>query len=134
MMPKSILLIEDNPDLRSATREFFNLEGFTVLEAENGEAALKILESSHNISLIFLDMNMPVMCGQEFLHKAHDKNLLAGIKIIIFATRFPAEIPQAKSYSFLKKPADIEHLLTAALTYCSPTAPMHSKEEALQAS
>jgi CheY-like chemotaxis protein len=64
---KTILIIDDDMLHRILVRRIlensFNLK---VIEANNGEAALKILKNKEKIDLIFTDINMPVMDGYEF--------------------------------------------------------------------
>ena len=62
----SILVVEDDPDLREALCQTLNMAGYEVLEAENAEAALGILDS-RKLSLIISDVQMPGMHGDELL-------------------------------------------------------------------
>ena len=58
---KTILVVEDNEINRLMLSELLSLE-YTVLEAENGQQALDVLEKRKDeISLILLDITMPVM-------------------------------------------------------------------------
>ena len=67
MYRKRILVVEDNELNREILREILSVE-YHVLEAENGQTALKVLqEHKSSISLIFLDVMMPVMDGYTFL-------------------------------------------------------------------
>jgi CheY-like chemotaxis protein len=61
-----ILLVEDNLSLASNFLEILDLEGYQVSTVPNGQMALEALQSGR-YSLIFLDINMPVMNGMEFL-------------------------------------------------------------------
>jgi CheY-like chemotaxis protein len=67
MDPHHILIIEDEPDLRETLKELFQLEGFKVLTASNGQEGLKALRESGKPCLIFLDLMMPIMSGWEFI-------------------------------------------------------------------
>ncbi|MBN8554372.1 MAG: response regulator [Deltaproteobacteria bacterium] len=111
-----ILLIEDNDELRSAIKDLFELDGFTALEACHGAQAIDILKKPHNISLIFMDLNMPVMSGEEFLRSAKELKLVENIKIIVFATKIPKAL--SDEYQTLKKPAEIDELLNLAKSFC----------------
>lgn len=65
---KIILVAEDNKLIRNSLIDFLTNEGFGVIAAKNGEAALKlILEFMPD--LIFSDIHMPVMDGLELLKK-----------------------------------------------------------------
>lgn len=58
----SILVCDDERDIRSALRIYLENEGYTVLEAENGEDALRILETK-DVHLVLMDIMMPVLDG-----------------------------------------------------------------------
>lgn len=67
---QTILLIDDDEDIRTSIKEALELEGHQVLEAENGKKGLALIlnnEIPKNLSLIILDMMMPLMNGEEFL-------------------------------------------------------------------
>ena len=60
----AVLLVEDGEPLRQALARVLQLEGFRVLEAENGAVALQTLQSlGGSVDLILTDITMPVMDG-----------------------------------------------------------------------
>ena len=62
---KTILLVDDDNELREALAEQFDLyEGFTVIQAENATQGVKLAESERT-DLILLDVDMPDMDGRE---------------------------------------------------------------------
>lgn len=64
---KKILVVEDNAINRMMLEEILSPE-YTMLEAENGQEALSVLEREQDtVSLILLDIVMPVMDGYTFL-------------------------------------------------------------------
>jgi two-component system alkaline phosphatase synthesis response regulator PhoP len=66
--PPVILIVEDDPILLKMYSEKFTFEGFSVLNARDGEEALKVaVESSPDI--ILLDIMLPKMSGTDFLEK-----------------------------------------------------------------
>lgn len=56
---KTILLVEDEEDVRLTTKLLLEARGFTVVEAVNGPTALRILESGAKIDIVFSDIVMP---------------------------------------------------------------------------
>ncbi len=64
--PETILVVEDELALRSLTRVFLEAHGYTVLEAENGEAAI-LISAAHRgpVHLLLTDVIMPGMNGRE---------------------------------------------------------------------
>ncbi len=70
MLPKKILVVEDNQINRTMLRDILSAE-YQVLEAENGQDALAVLKQyKEEISLILLDIVMPVMDGYTFLSQS----------------------------------------------------------------
>jgi DNA-binding response OmpR family regulator len=54
--------VEDDPSIRECVAEFLGLEGYRILVARNGQAALEIAE--HELPrLVLLDMRMPILAG-----------------------------------------------------------------------
>ncbi len=60
-----VLVVDDESRMRKLLRDFLVKSGYEVLEAENGEKAIDIFMETKNISLIVLDVMMPVMDGWE---------------------------------------------------------------------
>lgn len=68
---KTVMVIEDDTDIRTSLKEILELQGYDVLTAENGLDALSVLKGSAKPNLILLDMKMPIMDGWEFAEKFH---------------------------------------------------------------
>jgi CheY-like chemotaxis protein len=68
--PKAtILLVEDDADVRALLSTYFDRSGYHLLEAQNGEEALKVSELYEGtIDLLITDMMMPVMSGPHLVH------------------------------------------------------------------
>lgn len=67
MIMKTILLIEDNDDIRENTAEILDLAGYKVLTAENGKTGVE-LAMEHKPDLVICDIMMPVLDGYGVLH------------------------------------------------------------------
>lgn len=65
-MAKTILMVDDKPNMRAMVRDYLTEENFCVLEAENGQQALAMARQEKP-DLILLDIMMPKMDGYEFL-------------------------------------------------------------------
>ncbi len=63
-MPKKILIVEDEANIRELLRLYLEREGYTVLEAENGVEGIKKWKSDKP-DMLLLDVMMPVMDGYE---------------------------------------------------------------------
>ncbi|MCP5107978.1 MAG: response regulator [bacterium] len=90
-MKKNILIVDDSPTLRASVNFVLVGSGFTVFQADNGVAGLKMLEEIREkklrINLIISDINMPKMNGLEFLQAVKDpKSPARFIPVIILTT------------------------------------------------
>ena len=80
----SVLLIEDDGDLRDALREWFAAEGLVVACGSNGEDAIRILGQGLKPSAILLDLQMPKMDGAEFRRRQLRDPGIAEIPVVAF--------------------------------------------------
>lgn len=63
---ENILLVEDDPSLRMMMAGFLKGLGYSVLEADNGEAALEaVKDAAHPVELLITDITMPKMSGRD---------------------------------------------------------------------
>jgi CheY-like chemotaxis protein len=72
MLPK-VLLVEDDDVIREIYAMKFELEGFPIATAENGQVGLKMV-NEFQPEIILLDMMMPVMGGLEFMRTLNDSH------------------------------------------------------------
>ena len=83
MQKKQVLVVEDNELNREILSEILSAQ-YQVLEAENSQAALELLEGCKgSISLIFLDVMMPVMDGYTFLDRVRADQELSLIPVVV---------------------------------------------------
>ena len=68
----TILVVDDDPRVRSILVEHVSYAGFRVVEAGDGQEALAVLERER-ISLVFTDLRMPVMDGVGLLRRARPR-------------------------------------------------------------
>jgi two-component system, chemotaxis family, chemotaxis protein CheY len=105
----TLLVVEDNPDLRSALVEVLTDEGYSVLSAENGEEALQVL-SGVTVQAILLDLEMPFMDGREFLRRRVKSPELSAIPVVVLSA-WVERVPTPTATRILTKPATIEAIL-----------------------
>lgn len=115
---KCVLIVEDDADIRETLRQLLEMEGYEVQVATNGKEGLEALKTIQRPCLILLDLMMPVMNGWEFLQARQDDIFLATIPVVVVSA---IHVDQAKNpgvTGFIKKPVDLEHLLTVVNQYC----------------
>ena len=84
----NVLIVDDSPILRKAIRKVTRLAGVVddrIHEAGNGREALDILETVW-IDLVLLDLNMPVMDGEQFATELRKNPDLADVAIVVVST------------------------------------------------
>ena len=124
-MGTPILVVEDDPDIRSTLQMVLTDEGYEVNEARNGQEALQHLRASQRLHVVLLDYLLPVMDGVEVLRQvAEDRYLKKHAYLCITArTHFPdAEAEQLFAtlhVPILFKPFELEELLEAVANAAS---------------
>lgn len=109
---KSILIIEDDLSVREILKDVLLSEGYSTLEAINGQHALEVL---HNCpfrpDLIILDMMMPIMDGYSFLQKWRECEPKDSSKIPIVVTSATMQKLPGGISGFIPKPFEVSVLL-----------------------
>ena len=82
---RSILVVDDDPDVRDAIASVLGDEGYQVTSAGNGREALEQLRKRTRPSLILLDMVMPDMDGWNFRMELKKQPELAAIPVVILS-------------------------------------------------
>ena len=115
----SILVIDDDLDIRREVTEILREEGIEVLGASNGGEALRMLRGWLPPSVILLDLLMPGTDGWEFRRAQLADPTLAAIPVLVFSSfdsgaRNAADLRTA---GFLTKPFTIAELLSAIAVF-----------------
>ncbi len=109
MNPHTILVVDDDVDIRDSLRDALGDEGYTVRLASNGKEALDLLPSLKRPYGIILDVSMPEMNGTEFYQEMRSVPAFADIPVLIL-TSDPARAP--KGLPMMKKTVDLDRMLT----------------------
>jgi CheY-like chemotaxis protein len=121
-LAKRLLIVEDAIDIQTLLRRLFEMEGYTVQCASNGQEAIEVLQQTQDLpSLILLDLMMPVMDGFEFRQKQKQVDDWSSIPTVVMTADGDAQSPRLKieATGFLRKPVDIDTLLSTAERYCA---------------
>ncbi len=106
-----ILIVDDEPVIRSTLREVLEFEDYEVCEAGSGLEALEVAKTE-KIILAFLDVKMPGMDGVETLEKIKELYDFPIIMISAHATIDKVvEAIKKGAYDFISKPVDLNRLL-----------------------
>lgn len=112
----TVLVVDDDAEIRETLTLLLQQEGYKVLGAENGVQALEQLRGGHP-NVMLLDLMMPVMSGWEVLDELGETGELAKVPIIVISAMCA---PGARAC--LRKPVNIEELLTLVGRCCREPA------------
>jgi CheY-like chemotaxis protein len=114
MMPKkTIMVVDDDADVRDAVTDLLEGHGYAVIPASNGQEALDELKAGEKPSLILLDVMMPIMDGQAFSAEQQADPELSDIPVVAF-TAFGAALDKMKDMKVsarIEKPVQADELL-----------------------
>jgi len=114
--PHTVLIVEDEEDLRELMRDALQMRGYSVITAEEGTDALRKLDELGPPCLILLDLLMPGMNGWDFFEKMRERPELTSVPVIVHssaAARAPAGVTRV-----LQKPLAFERLVSIVAEYC----------------
>jgi two-component system chemotaxis response regulator CheY len=83
---KRILVVDDSASVRKTVRDALEQAGFVVVEAENGELALRVLAERDPVDLLLVDVNMPIMDGYEVIRRTRAMSRYAVMPIFVMTT------------------------------------------------
>jgi two-component system, chemotaxis family, chemotaxis protein CheY len=113
-MKKTILIVEDFATSRKVISSFLEGRGYSILQAEDGMEAMKIIEQGAKIDLIITDFNMPRMNGDELVEKVRMLPQYMFIPIFVLSTETNKQKQQraldANITAWINKPYKIEEL------------------------
>jgi CheY-like chemotaxis protein len=119
----SILLVEDDDDVREALDETLQAEGFLVASVANGSKAIEWLRAHRTtFCVVLLDLMMPVMDGKAFLTVRRTDDFLSTIPVVVItASGGRSEIAHGHGVAAcISKPIDLPSLL-GAIQSCAPS-------------
>jgi len=112
---RTLLIVEDNKDVRNIFAEVFQGVGYHVIEAGNGEEALALMAHEHTaVSVVLTDLRMPVMDGLELATRIKGDERFSSIPVVLLSATPMSNSWQALEVfsALLTKPCSFEHLLS----------------------
>lgn len=115
----SVLVVEDDLDIRETFQQLLEIEGYRVLTAGNGQEGIDVLKRADELPcLILLDLMMPVMNGWEFLEVQKSDPKIARIPVVVVTAAGKEKERTVSAAGFLKKPIELDTLLATVARYC----------------
>ncbi|HVM97296.1 MAG TPA: UDP-3-O-acyl-N-acetylglucosamine deacetylase, partial [Candidatus Acidoferrales bacterium] len=108
----TVLLVDDEPQIRTSLRGILAEEGLRVLEAEDGRQALDVIRNEHP-ELVILDIWMPEMDGLQLLQHINDNSLPPAVIMISGHGNIETAVMATKlgAFDFIEKPFSLDGLL-----------------------
>jgi CheY-like chemotaxis protein len=107
-----VLIIDDDSDIREVIKTFLEADGYCVNVANDGSEALRQLQNGGKPALIFLDLMMPRMDGEQFVKKLR-RSKFAKTPVVILSGYSVAKekADELGAVCCLMKPVEIDDLL-----------------------
>ena len=118
----SVLVVEDDPELRALYRAMLQMEGFAVVAVEDGVDALRHIEVDPPDAVV-LDLGLPRLGGRDVHREITGRMEMRGIPIVV-VTGEPIDDLDPKDFAcILRKPLDPQSLINAVRD-CLRNAPV----------
>lgn len=109
-----VLLVDDETKFRANLADRLKLRDYEVVEAQNGEEAIRLARNDLDIDVIVLDRKMPGMSGEQTLSEI--KTFRPAVQIIMLtghgSMESAMETGRLEAYGYLQKPCEIDELIT----------------------
>ncbi len=123
---KSVLVVEDDEDIRDALMDILVSEGYETHGASDGRQGLAQLKGMPTPSLVLLDLMMPGMNGWEFLEAQKADPALAAHKVVTISALRPTQSLEDPTplevEGALPKPLSLEGILKQVKVFCEVPA------------
>lgn len=121
--PHDVLAVDDDYDVLFALQDVLEMEGYRVIPARSGREALELLRRGLRPAVILLDLMMPEVSGWEFRAQQAEDPELARIPVVVVSGQglSDKEVSTLGVDGYLKKPVDLDQLLTAVGRYAHPS-------------
>lgn len=119
-MNHTVLIVDDDYDLRETLRDVLQDEGYTVATAEDGLAALEYLQRNSAPCMILLDWMMPRCNGAEFRERQRQLPELAAIPVVLLTAdeRREEKVAATGAQHYLAKPVSHATLCSVVRSIC----------------
>jgi DNA-binding response OmpR family regulator len=110
---KTVLLVEDDLEIRDILQDVLEADGFDVFPASNGKQALDFLNLNQpqKADLVILDLMMPMVSGWQVMEQMNRDPRLSGIPVLVLSA-VARDKPEGAT-AFLRKPFNIDEFCDA---------------------
>ena len=108
---RTVLIIDDEPDIREIFETMLGHDGYNVLTANDGVEAMDLLRHGARPDVILLDLMMPQMDGWQFRVAQRRDPAIAAIPVIAVSADRTAKAAAIDADAYLAKPVDVNTLL-----------------------
>jgi len=112
----TVLIVDDDADIRASLQDFFEDQGFEVATAADGLQALDLLEEEKLPCVVVLDLLMPQLDGNEVYDRMQKDPRLANVPVIV-STSDPSRAPSGAL--IMRKPVNLDRLLRVVRQHCA---------------
>lgn len=125
MSDRPVLVVEDDPELRTIYEEVLSDGGFSVVAARDGLDALEKLHAGTMPCVMLLDLRMPRMTGWELAERMRADPRWQGVPFIVVAAyyRIAEEAERIGAAAWLQKPIDLTRLVDVVEGACRASQP-----------
>jgi CheY-like chemotaxis protein len=114
----TILIVDDDDDLRGSLCESLADEGYDVVGVAHGGEALEYLRRAPPPRMILLDLAMPVMNGWQFRAAQQSDPVIAGIPVVVLTAETSSRRGTLNVDELIPKPISLDRLLSVVVDYC----------------
>jgi len=120
-----MLIVEDDPDIRMGLREYFDMEGYEVETAEDGEVALEAMKNAEQCDVVLLDIMLPKKDGFEILREAQEMGFSAPVLVLTAKGEQEAKLKGfgLGADDYITKPFNVEELAARVKAILQRTMP-----------
>jgi DNA-binding NtrC family response regulator len=109
---KSILIVDDEPNIRRVLEAVFSKDHYRVFTAENGRKALDVISAEPGLDVLLCDLIMPDMNGVEVLRAAKEANPALSVVMITAHGTIKTAVEAMKygAFDYVTKPFDMDEI------------------------
>jgi CheY-like chemotaxis protein len=112
------MVVDDDTDNREQLTELLDAQGYFAASAENGAAAIELLESGLDPDLILTDLMMPVMSGWDFCEALKKTPRWRSIPVVVLCGMAVEQRGKLQVDDAFEKPVNVSKLLQRVAELC----------------